>query len=417
MKLSAIYSSSQRQDNLLDPCYDVTTTCFVMPLNIQPLFPDISELSRCHPPAVAADWRDDFHQALDFLRSYDGKKTTFLAYRREIERFLLWCWLERQQSYTTLNRMDVEQYMSFAQTPPKTWVSKKHMKRQRDQAPNPDWRPFIANYSSNGRNHSCRLSPKSITAIFAILGSFYQHSVQMNLIHANPISQIKQKNKFIRVHSADNPVRKLSSVQWQYVLDTARARADEDPRAVFILSLLYGLYLRISELVADDTHMPMMTDFSRDEYGNWWFHTIGKGNKRRQIAVSDEVLTALKDYRIANGLSAYPLTGEHEPLIRKLRGPGPITSTRQIRHIVQGCFDAACERLKQDQLDDDARQLQIATVHWLRHTGISEDVKHRPIFHVRDDAGHASINTTNRYITTDSIERHRSGKKKKLSTD
>jgi|GEM_PF-3743224 hypothetical protein len=39
-----------------------------------------------------------------------------------------------------------------------------------------------------------------------------------------------------------------------------------------------------------------------------------------------------------------------------------------------------------------------ATVHWLRHTGISDDVKHRPREHVHDDAGHGSGAITDRYI-------------------
>jgi hypothetical protein len=53
-------------------------------------------------------------------------------------------------------------------------------------------------------------------------------------------------------------------------------------------------------------------------------------------------------------------------------------------------------------------------VHWLRHTGISEDVKVRPREHVRDDAGHASMHTTDRYIDSDLRERHSSGKNKKI---
>ena len=42
--------------------------------------------------------------------------------------------------------------------------------------------------------------------------------------------------------------------------------------------------------------------------------------------------------------------------------------------------------------------MRAATVHWLRHTGISEDVKHRPREYVRDDAGHSSSAITDRYI-------------------
>jgi len=53
-------------------------------------------------------------------------------------------------------------------------------------------------------------------------------------------------------------------------------------------------------------------------------------------------------------------------------------------------------------------------VHWLRHTGISEDVKIRSREHVRDDAGHASMQTTDCYINSDERERHASGKRKKI---
>jgi len=56
--------------------------------------------------------------------------------------------------------------------------------------------------------------------------------------------------------------------------------------------------------------------------------------------------------------------------------------------------------------------LKATTVHWLRHTGILEDVKIRPREHVRDDAGNLSMQTTDRYIESDARERHRSVKKK-----
>lgn len=67
-----------------------------------------------------------------------------------------------------------------------------------------------------------------------------------------------------------------------------------------------------------------------------------------------------------------------------------------------------------DDLRDDAEDLKIATVHWLRHTGISEDVKFRPREHVRDDAGHATMATTERYIESDLRDRHQSGQQKRI---
>ena len=61
-----------------------------------------------------------------------------------------------------------------------------------------------------------------------------------------------------------------------------------------------------------------------------------------------------------------------------------------------------------------AESLRMATVHWLRHTGISEDVKSGPREHVRDDAGHSSSAITDRYIDIELHERARSAKKKPM---
>ena len=68
-------------------------------------------------------------------------------------------------------------------------------------------------------------------------------------------------------------------------------------RTVFIFSCLYAMYLRISELIASPRWTPTMGDFFKDSEGYWWFKTIGKGNKARQIAVSDAMLKALEHYR------------------------------------------------------------------------------------------------------------------------
>jgi hypothetical protein len=112
-----------------------------------------------------------------------------------------------------------------------------------------------------------------------------------------------------------------------------------------------------------------------------------------------------------------PLVDEDEPLIPKDRGEGAITSTNQIRNIVQFCFDKAIERLHEDCFKEEAKGLQHATVHWLRHTGISDDIKRRPREHVRDDAGHSSSVTTDRYIDVDLRERHASARKKLINKD
>lgn len=80
-------------------------------------------------------------------------------------------------------------------------------------------------------------------------------------------------------------------------------------------------------------------------------------------------------------------------------------------------FDEFCEMLRRDKFADEADALAHATVHWLRHTGISDDVKIRPREHVRDDAGHSSSSITDKYIDIDLRERHASANNKRIKND
>ena len=177
------------------------------------------------------------------------------------------------------------------------------------------------------------------------------------------------------------------------------------------------MYLRISELAASDRWTPMMNDFYKDHEDRWWFTTVGKGNKERQIAVSDTMLAALKRWRRFQGFSALPTPADGHPLLPVHRGKGPLSNTTHVRHIVQTCFDRAIENLSEQGLKEDSDAMMDATVHWLRHTGISDDVKRRPREHVRDDAGHSSSAITDRYVDIELKERHKSAKRKKLRDD
>ena len=89
-----------------------------------------------------------------------------------------------------------------------------------------------------------------------------------------------------------------------------------------------------------------------------------------------------------------------------------MSDTAPVRRLVQVCFDQAAFRLRLSNQQEEADSLGSATVHWLRHTGISEDVRTRPREHVRDDAGHSSSATTDRYIDVELEARHKSARGK-----
>ena len=357
----------------------------------------------------------DYQEASEFIYSYRGSPDTFNTYRREVEHFLHWCFIIVNKTLNQIVREDIETYIEFTNQPPRNWIGQKNvsrfMNREGQRVPNPEWRPYVSTSEEYAASQS------AIQSLFSVLSSFFNFLIQENYITANPIAQLRQKSKFLRKNQqSKGQIRRLSPLQWDYVMEAAETLARKEPlvheRTLFIMNALYAMYLRISELVETSRWQPQMGHFQSDQEANWWFVTVGKGNKEREISVSNAMLEALKRYRLSRDLSPLPGPGESTPLIHKTRGKGGITSTRQIRGIVQKCFDLATARIRTEGFSDEADRLANATVHWLRHTGISEDVKHRPREHVRDDAGHGSSAITDRYIDVERTERHASARNK-----
>ncbi|WED42335.1 tyrosine-type recombinase/integrase [Legionella cardiaca] len=405
-----------------------------MKLRLLPIFDNINYLHKNQENVVLPDsrYQNDFYYSLNFLKSYIGSLGTFNSYRREAERLLQWCWHIKKITLPELKRDDIEQFVRFCQNPPEAWISVKKVPRfiekEGKRQPNENWRPFVAIVSKSARKQGeipsveqFSLSQGAVQEIFAILSTFFNFLIAEEYLVSNPVALIRQKSKFIRKRQTHAPIRRLSLNQWDSVIDAAEKLANENPekheRTRFILSMLFGMYLRISELAASERWIPTMNDFAKDSSGQWWFTTVGKGNKERQVAVSDAMLASLARWRQFLGLTPLPSPADNSPLIPKIRGTGPMSDTAPIRRLVQLCFDIAVDELRRNNQQEEADNLTAATVHWLRHTGISEDVKIRPREHVRDDAGHSSSATTDRYIDVEMQARHKSARKKKITVE
>lgn len=370
---------------------------------------------------------EEYRLSLEFLASYAGSQDTFNAYRKEIERFLQWAWIVAKKSVKSLDRNDIRRYIEFATDPPKEWLTDKSVARfinkNGERTQNPEWRPFVIRIGKSQRRAGqttddahYHMHDPSRRALFAGLSTFFTFLQQESYIDINPVQLVRQKGRFLQKQQTTKVTRKLTDVQWRYTINTIEQLAHEDPqyeRHLFMMSAFYLLGLRISELAETPGRIPCMGDFAPDKQSRWWLTTIGKGNKIRDIAVPDAMLSALKRYRISLGLPSLPSRSDPTPLLNKQRGRGGL-GTRQIRNLVQFCFDQAILELTHDGLDDEAQDLTVATVHWLRHTAISADVENRPREHVRDDAGHENISITDRYIDIDRIARHDSARKKTL---
>lgn len=371
--------------------------------------------------------QQEYELTQEFLNSYRGSEDTFTSYRREVERLLQWAWLIAKKPLKTITRNDIRDYLEFVNQPPLSWITTQNYSRFQVKdglkTHNTAWRPFVARTSKVRRRqgitpekNSYQLGNKSLQALFAGLSTYFTFLQQEEYIDSNPIALVRQKSRYIQRQQTQKVTRKLSHLQWQYVIESAEKSAVEKhelERTLFILSAFYLLGLRISELAETPGRIPKMGDFAPDKRGLWWFTTVGKGNKIRDVAVPDVMLEILKRYRLSRGFVSLPSREEPTPLLHKERGRGGL-GTRQIRNLVQQCFNKAIASLEQAGKMDEAQDLSSATVHWLRHTAISSDIELRPREHIRDDVGHENAATMDKYIDTDRLARHASAKNKSL---
>jgi hypothetical protein len=80
-------------------------------------------------------------EAVSVWLSLYSKKTTFNTYKKEAERFLLWCAYERGLHLNQLKVQDFEAYVQFLQKPPLDWIAEQRPgKKGRKEG---EWRPFL----------------------------------------------------------------------------------------------------------------------------------------------------------------------------------------------------------------------------------------------------------------------------------
>ncbi len=406
----------------------------------QPLYPKYTELQiyRADDYALLTEFINSSTQAWrktewtwgkDFLM-YTGRNKsvhTYDRFRNEIEKFLLWAFLIKQTSITELRKADILAYADFCWSPPIEWIGSHNQQHfilaNGFFVANQAWRPFKIQAAKN-QTHSIsdkkkyRPSQQTLTSTFTAIVVFYHYLMAEELCYGNPAQIAKKDCKYFITDAQVKEIKRLSAKQWQYLLDTAVAMADQDEkyeRNLFVIAALKTLFLRISELAERDIWSPIMGHFWQDDDDNWWLKVFGKGRKLRDTTVPSDFINFIKRYRISRGLAPLPLAGDNAVLVEKVRGQGGMTA-RHLRRLVQVVFDQAYTNMKQQMGEDKAIKLKQATTHWLRHTGASMEIERgRALKDLSEDLGHASMATTDSvYVQTENKKRAASGKKRKV---
>ena len=413
------------------PLFDAHKSFVRLPMAIKMLdgYPD-SKLFLDKICKSIPDAREDFLYTQSFLKSYSRKsEATFRGYRNEVERLLLWAWTITGKSVIQLKRPDLESYFDFVHNPPAAWVGDSVQDRFKtiggECCQNKNWRPFVGKLAKEDRKQAIvegtdikiskdghTLSHEAMKICYSAVSAYYDYLTDEGYAFGNPIPAIRKQSPYLIKGATQKTIKRLSDLQWDFVLECAETAADKDPmheRTLFVIATLKTLYLRVSELSDRSNWQPVWKHYWQDSDGNNWLKVLGKGNKLRDVSVPSALSPYIDRYqRYRSSLNSS--FGINSAMVAKNRGSGGMTS-RQLRRIVQEGFDLAYDRMIAEGFGGEAKALREATTHWLRHTGASQDIATRPLKHMSDDLGHASMGTTDQiYIQSDMKERAKSGK-------
>lgn len=345
--------------------------------------------------------RNDHEAVLAWLAMYVDTPTTLSNYRKEVERLLMWCIQQRRKPLSALTHEDMLVYQHFLSDPQPAgvWVQQGAKRVGRKS---PEWRPFLG-----------PLGPASIKVAMSIINSMMSWLVQAGYLAGNPLGLSKRrKKKQASVHAE----RFLSKSDWAEVRKTIEGMCSGDQkerkhgvRARWVFSLLFIAGIRASELTS-----ARMNDFfqRRDMEGKmrWWLRVTGKGEKVRLVPVTTELLSELMAYRQECGLARLPSHGDERPILLPLKGVSKDGVTRATLHnIVKAVMRATAARVRTEGREEEAASLDAVSAHFLRHTAATNLLSSGvPLVEVRDTLGHASIETTSKYLHSEEDARHES---------
>ena len=375
-------------------------------------------------------WLEQFNWGKMFLTYIGRNKSahTYERFRNDVERFLLWSFIENKKPIDQLRKSDLLEYADFCWQPPVAWIGTSNQERFKItngySAANELWFPYKiqapkslkAEYVIDKKKY--RPSQQTLSSMFTAIIVFYNYLMAEDFCIGNPAQIAKKDCRHFIIDSQVKEIKRLTGSQWQYVLDTAVEMADENSmfeRNLFVIAALKTLFLRISELSERPNWSPTMGHFWQDDDENWWLKVFGKSRKLRDITVPIDFLPFLERYRSSRGLLGLPSSNENSILVEKVRGQGGMTS-RHLRRLVQSVFDQAHDNMRRSEGEKRALKLKEASAHWLRHTGASMEIERgRPLKDISEDLGHASMATTDTvYVQSENKKRAESGKRRKV---
>jgi site-specific recombinase XerD len=337
--------------------------------------------------------KNDLEAVRAYVLKFRTQAHTARAYQRELERFLLWCVLERRKPLSSVLVDDCEAYKAFLEAPSPAFCGPRRGRFT------PQWKPFAG-----------PLSPESQKQAVQILRTAMGWLHKVRYLGGNPWAavsdpQVDQQINAIQIERA------LPSELYESVVAklNAQAQAPENTQtriALAALLLMGDCGLRISEVASARAEKLEPSPFVP---GQFRLTILGKGKKLRAVPLSQRAVKAVQAHQqdLFNQYGERP--AKDAALIRPLALPpigktsalhktdwigyAPNSIARLIKKTLKSLSDL-------DEISvDDMLKLRMTSAHGLRHTfGTMATEREMPLDVIQAILGHASIDTTSIYI-------------------
>jgi site-specific recombinase XerD len=363
----------------------------------------VSGVFRSHM-ANTLEATDDLQAIRRWLSGFDERPATARSYRKEVERFVLWCAVAQRRCVSSVSTLDCQAYRAFLTAVPAHWIHPLPVERV-----DPLWRPFRR-----------QPAPASQKLALVIVQAMFEGLRDAGYLVANPMRAVQKK--FALAKPATPMQRSFTEDEWAHVLRSIEREPAGPPRDRLrcVLELLIATGMRLDEL-ASATRGDLRRESLPDLPDSWVLSVTGKGNKQRDVPIPDDVIELLNQHAEAgyaerdlftDPFDSPPLiwalapsvpqwqrgaNGQMEARPRVGQGGAPLSSGG-IYAVVKRFFARAA--LGAGAAGLDAERFSRASTHWMRHTFVRQAlVDGAPIEVVRDLVGHASIDTTSLYST------------------
>lgn len=328
------------------------------------------------PPLISAN---NDQQAMESWLSAVAKKSihTSRAYRREAERFMLWCVLERMKPLSSVLVDDCVAYMEFLNDIPRDWMSRAKAARMAV-----GWTPFRGQPSASSR----LFAVKVVSALFTWLARPGVRYLEANVWEAVDLEDAK---------GGAAPIRKSSRAFTPEAFDALMAALPPGPvgatRNGFIAAFGAEAGLRASEFLA-----ARVGDLSLRADGGYQLHVVGKGRKMREVTVNEYAFELLLQHLASRGFNSLESCPKNLPLLARIDDPMQPLSYPAAHQSFSAFVQAAISKSALPLLE--RLHAVKGTLHWLRHTYATRAVESGvPPDVVQAELGHESVETTANY--------------------